>query len=321
MRSIPGRNRLRAALVIVLLTALTAGCFNSSTGSVKGGSLAQGVSLRGATFTVGSKEFTEQLVLCYITILALRSVGATIREKCGLQGTDIARAALRSGSIDMYWEYTGTAWTKTLNHPKPIEDPIQQYNAVALEDLTKNHVKWLEPSWVNDTYAIGTRHSTGIKTISEFARLVNNKPSDASMCVASEFSRRSDGLPGVERVYGFKVTRGHLATFAEDDIYDAINKGDPCDFGEVSTTDGRITHLNLTILRDDKKFFPIYNPALIVRENVYNDHPDLAKIAATIVDALTKADFRRLNGEVDVGGKDPRQVAQEWLKAKGFIGT
>src|SRR5262249_51379356 len=168
--------------------ALTAGCFNSSTGSVKGGSLAQGVSLRGDTFTVGSKQITEQLVLCYITVVALRSAGATIREKYRLQGTDIAPAALRSVSINMNWEYTGTAWTMTLDHPKPIEDPIQQYNAVALEDLTKNHVKWLEPSRVNDTYAIGTKPGTGIKTISEFAWLVNSKPSDASMCVASEFS-------------------------------------------------------------------------------------------------------------------------------------
>jgi len=329
MRSIPGRNWLRTALVIALLTALTGGCFNSSsTGSVKGGSLAQGVSLKGATFTVGSKEFTEQLILCHITILALRSAGANVREKCRLPSTEITRAALMSGSIDMYSEYTGTAWIKILHHREPIKDAprqYKQYNAVAQEDLAKNHVKWLAPSWANDSYAIGMKRSTdngpGIETISDYARLVRTEPSAASTCVASEFARRSDGLPGLEKVYGFTVPQGRLAPSAEDDIYDAINKGDRCKFGEITTTDGRLAKFNLTALEDDKGFFPIYNPALIVRENVYNDHPDLAKIAAPIAEALTDGELQRLNGEVDVDGKDPRQVAQDWLKAKGFIGT
>ncbi len=92
MRWISGHNRLRTArtaLAIALLTALTAGCFSSSSDtneSVKGGSLAQGATLQGTTFTVSSKEFTEQLILCQITSIALRSVGATVHEKCGLQG-------------------------------------------------------------------------------------------------------------------------------------------------------------------------------------------------------------------------------------------
>jgi osmoprotectant transport system substrate-binding protein len=325
MRLAPGRDRLRIALVIALLTALAGGCFPSSTDSVKGGSLAQGVSLKGATFTVGSKEFTEQLITCHITSLALRSVGATVREKCGLQGTDIARAALTSGSTDMYWEYTGTAWIKILGHREAIKDPTQQYNAVAQEDLAKNHVKWLTPSPANDAYAIAVKHSTtdelGVHTISDYARLVQTNPLAASMCVASEFARRSDGLPGLEKAYGFTVPKGGLATLSEDDIYNAIHEGDLCNFGEVTTTDGRLKQLNLFVLKDDMGFFPIYTPALIVRETVYNNHQDLAKIAEPIAFALTNEELQRLNGEVDVGGKDPSQVAQEWLKAKGFIGT
>jgi osmoprotectant transport system substrate-binding protein len=324
MRLIPGRNRLRTALAIALLPALTAGCFSSSTDSVKGGSLAQGVSLKGATFTVGSKEFTEQLVLCHITSLALRSVGATVHEKCGLQGSNTTRAALTSGSTDMYWEYTGTAWINYLNHTEPIKDPAQQYNAAAQEDLAKNHVKWLTQSPANDTYAIGVKtgkaNELGVKTISDYAHLVQTNPSAASMCVASEFAGRSDGLPGLEKAYGFTVPKGGLATLAEGAIYDAIGKGDPCNFGEITTTDGRIQSLGLTVLQDDKEFFPIYNPALTVRESVYNDHQDLAKIAEPIAVALTNEEFQRLNGDVDVKGKDPNQVAQDWLQAKGFIG-
>jgi osmoprotectant transport system substrate-binding protein len=324
MRLILGRNRLQTALAIALLTALTGGCIGSSSAAtVKSGSLAQDVSLKGATFTVGSKEFTEQLITCHITILALRSVGATVREKCGLQGTEIVRAALIAGSIDMYWEYTGTAWINILDHRERINDPTQQYNAVALEDLTQNDVKWLAPAPANNAYAIGMKcgNGLGVRTISDYAELVRTNPSAASMCVASEFAIRNDGLPGLGKAYGFAIPDGHLATLAEDDIYAAISKGDRCNFGEVSTTDGRLPAFGLTTLTDDKEFFPIYTPALTVRETVYNDHQDLAKIAKPIADALTNEELQRLNGEVDVKGKKPNQVAKDWLQAKGFIGT
>jgi osmoprotectant transport system substrate-binding protein len=326
MRLIPVRNRLRAAriaLAIALLSALTAGCFSSSSDSVESGSLPKG-SLEGATFTVGSKEFTEQLVLCQITSLALRSVGATVREKCGLQGSNTTRAALTSGSTDMYWEYTGTAWINYLNHTDPIKDPAQQYNAVAQEDLAKNKVKWLKASPANDTYAIGVKTSKANElsttSISNYAQLTQTNPSAASMCVASEFAGRSDGLPGLEKAYGFTVPKGGLASLAEGAIYNAIDKGDPCNFGEITTTDGRIQALGLTVLEDDKTFFPIYNPALTVRESVYNDHQDLAKIAEPLADALTNEELQKLNGKVDVEGADPTQVAQDWLQEKGFIG-
>jgi osmoprotectant transport system substrate-binding protein len=332
MRSLPGLNRLRNArlrtartVLAVALTALTAACFSSSTDSVAGGSLAQGVSLDGATFTVGSKEFTEQLVLCQITSLALRSAGATVREKCGLQGSNTTRAALTSGSTDMYWEYTGTAWINYLGQTEPIKDPTKQYSAVAQQDLAKNHVKWLTPSPANDTYAIGAKASKAnelsVTTISDYAQLVHTNPSAASMCVASEFAGRSDGLPGLEKAYGFTVPKGGLASLAEGAIYNAVSNSDPCNFGEITTTDGRVQALGLTVLQDDKQFFPIYNPALTVRESVYNDHPELAKIAEPIAAALTDEELRQLNGDVDVEGKDPTQVARAWLQAKGFIGT
>jgi osmoprotectant transport system substrate-binding protein len=325
MQLIPGRDRLRTVLVIALLTALTGGCFGSlSTGSVESGSLAQVVSLKGATFTVGSKEFTEQIITCHITILALRSVGATVREKCVLQGTEIARAALIAGSIDMYWEYTGTAWINLLGRSERIKDATRLYNAVAQEDLARNRVRWLTPAPANDSYAIAMKHSTAnrldVETISDYAWLVSANPSAASMCVASEFAKRPDGLPGLEKEYGFAVPRGRLATVPEDDIYAAINKGDLCNFGEVATTDGRIPEFDLTTLKDNKGFFPIYAPALTVREDVYKDHPGLAKIAKPIALALTDEELKRLNGEVDVKGKKPNRVAKDWLQAKGFIG-
>src|SRR5262249_40317830 len=229
MRLIP-RDRLHTApktLAIALLAAaLTAACFSSSSSSassVKGGSLAQGVSLTGATFTVGSKEFTEQLILCHITSLALQSVGATVYEKCGLQGSDFARAALTSGSIDMYWEYTGTAWINHFEHTDPIKGSAKQYEAVAQEDLTKNNIRWGAPAPANDTYAIVVKTSTAqqwrVATISDYAKLVRSNPAQASLCVASEFNGRNDGLRGLQKAYGFNVPRDKLFVVGDSDFY------------------------------------------------------------------------------------------------------
>jgi len=322
VRPPPARRPLRIVLAVAL-TTITAGCI-SSNASVPGGSLAESASLKGATFTVGSKEFTEQRILCHITSLALRSAGATVREKCGLQGSDTARAALRSGSIDMYWEYTGTAWTNHLEHTERIKDAVQQYQEVAKEDLTKNHVKWLARAPANNTYAIGVKPTTadelGITSISDYARLVHTDPSKASMCVASEFAGRSDGWPGLQKAYGFQLPDASLTTLAEGNLYDAIAKGDACNFGEITTTDGRIRAFGLTVLKDDKTFFPIYNPALTVRESVYNDHPELAKIAKPLALALTNDVLRQLNTDVDVNKKDETKVAETWLQDKDFIG-
>src|SRR5215468_1316645 len=123
------RTLLTALAVAVITVTSTAGCLSTDS-TAKGGSLAKIATLKGATFTVGSKEFTEQLILCHITIFALRSVGAAVNEKCGLQGSNLARTVLTLGEIDMYWEYTGTAWINYLRHTDPINDPAKQYEAV-----------------------------------------------------------------------------------------------------------------------------------------------------------------------------------------------
>ncbi|WP_239396479.1 glycine betaine ABC transporter substrate-binding protein [Frankia sp. CiP3] len=326
MRPLPGHRPRRTRIVLaVVLTAVTAGCFSSSGGTAKEGSLARGVSLKGATFTVGSKEFTEQLVLCHLTSLALRSAGATVQEKCGLQGSNSTRTALTSGSIDMYWEYTGTAWVNYLKHTDPISDSAQLYQAVAQEDLAQNHVTWLTAAPADNTYAIVVKTSTAkelsVSSLSDYSRLVRTDPSKASMCVASEFAGRNDGLPGLQKAYDFTVPKDGLATIAEGAIYSAVAKNNPCNFGEAATTDGRISGLGLSVLNDDKRFFPIYNPALTVRESVYKDHPDLAKIINAIAPALTDGLLQELNGDVDIKGQDPTQVARTWLQSKGFIGT
>ncbi|NDL57947.1 glycine/betaine ABC transporter substrate-binding protein [Phytoactinopolyspora sp. XMNu-373] len=318
--------KLRIAAPLAVIGLLTSGCFgdSDSQGGAEPGRLAENVSLDDAKFTVGSKEFTEQLILCEITAIALQSVGADIERQCGLAGSDTTRTALTSGNIDMYWEYTGTAWISYLQHTEPVDGPDEQHRAVAEEDEADNDIVWLDYAPFNNTYAIaaadGIIEEYGVTTLSDYADLANSDPAAASLCVNSEFSVRNDGLPGVQESYGFEMASNNLATLEEGSIYNAIGKSDPCNFGMVATTDGRIQGLGLTVLEDDNGFFPVYNPAVTVRKPVIDEHPELAEVLNPIAAALSTEAMQQLNSEVDIDGERVEDVAREWLRSHGFVG-
>jgi osmoprotectant transport system substrate-binding protein len=312
--------------ILCLLTLTLTGCTLGSEPSpeVSRGSLIAKGELKGATLNVGSKEFTEQLVLCEITAVALESVGAKVKRTCGMSGSNTVRSALLSADIDMYWEYTGTGWVTHLKQTKPIADPREQYEAVAKSDLDKNGVRWLPPSPANNTYAVAASAEKatelGVKTISEYAALAKQDPAKASFCGAAEFFGREDGWPGVQKAYGFTLPRSATAELALGAIYSSIDKSDPCAFGEVFATDGRIKALGLTVLQDDRAFFTAYNPSLTVREDVASKHPQLAEVIGALTEALDDETLRDLNARVDVDGDTPEKVAGDWLREKGFVG-
>lgn len=279
--------------------------------------------LEGANFTVGSKDFTEQLVLGQITILALRAGGATVSDKTNIQGTVNTRKALESGEIDMYWEYTGTGWITHLGKTTPIPDSDKQYAATKKADEAQNGITWLQAAPFNNTYAIALSEENakklGTKTLSDYAKLAKSDPSKASTCIESEFASRDDGFPGVEKTYGFDLPTSETKNVDTGVVYTQVDKGSTCVFGEVFTTDGRIQALGLQTLTDDKNFFPIYEPAVTLKESTLQENPELKNFFAPIAQALTTDAMRQLNAKVDVKGEDPADVAEEWLKKEGFI--
>ena len=304
--------------LFAVLTLIVAGC-----GGAGGGGASGDIDLSGAEFTVGSKEFTEQLILGQITLQALENAGATVNDQIGLAGTVAARKALESGEIDMYWEYTGTGWITHLGHTKPIPNRQKQFEAVAKEDLG-NDIKWLSPpAPANNTYAIAVRSEAydklGVKKLSDFKQLIEENPEEATVCVGTEFSTRDDGLPGVEKAYNFEFPKENIVKIDEGLIYQQTDKGKQCNFGEVFQTDGRIEALDLELIEDDKSFFPIYNPALNVSKEVIEKNPQIAELFAPISKKLTTEELQKLNAKVDVQGQLEDQVAEEWLKENGFI--
>jgi osmoprotectant transport system substrate-binding protein len=313
---------IAGVLTILSLTAVAAGCGDDDGGGGGGGAASGGGGLDGASLAVGSKEFTEQLVLGKITTAVLENAGAKVNDQTGLAGSVAARKALESGEIDMYWEYTGTNWLTYLKETKPIPDSQAQYDAVKKAEV-KNDIELLDPAPANNTYAFAVRSEAaadlGVKTISDFKTLIQERPQDATLCVGEEFTSRDDGLPGVEKTYGFTFPPDGVTKLDEGIIYTQVDKGDKCNFGEVFITDGRIAANDLTVIEDDKSFFPKYNPALNVRKEALDKYPQLADLFNPIAAKLDNATLQKLNAQVDVDGIPEDEVAKQWLEDNGFL--
>ena len=282
-----------------------------------GGSIAEDYDLSGASLTVGSKEFTESVVLGQITIAALEAAGADVTDETGLTGTDTVRAALESGDIDMYWEYTGTGWVNILGNTT-TDLPEDLYSAVAEADEA-NGVAWLEPAPFEDTYRIAATSEfaaeNNLETTSDVAEYVQANPEEGTLCAASEFLNRDDGLPGLQDAYGFEFSE--VVELDLGLIYTQV--GESCNFGEVFSTDARIVSNELTVLDDDQDFFVPYNGALTVRQDVLEENPQIAELMAPIAEMLTDEEITELNAQVDNEGGEYAEVAQEWLAENGFI--
>ena len=282
--------------------------------------------LKGASITVGSKDFDEQLILGNITKLALEHAGADVTDQINLGGTDAARAALTSGKIDTYWEYNGTAWISFFKETKPIPERIAQYEAVRDQDLAQNQLVWLAPAEFNNTYGLAYPTEAADElgnptTISDLDALLKSDPKAVSVCVESEFSSRDDGLPGMEKAYGFDIPNNQITVLDTALVYTAADSQDPCNFGEVFTSDGRIAALELTVLEDDKGFFPLYNPSPVFTEAIYKEYGDeLDEIFDPISAALTQDEMNAMNADVSVNLARPEQVAEDWLKDQGLLG-
>lgn len=276
--------------------------------------------LDGAEFTVGSKDFAEQIILGQITLQLLEANGAEVTDKTNIKGSQGTRSALESGDIDMYWEYTGTGWITYLKNTKPVPDPKGQYDAVAKDDLAKNGIAWLEPAPLNNTYAFAVREDKakelGVTNLSDVAGLA---PAEATFCIESEFSTRDDGFPGLVKAYGMNVPKNNIKMLDTGVIYTETAKGNTCNFGEVFATDGRIKAQKLTVMEDDKQFFPVYQPALTLKKTLLDKHPALAEVINPVAAKLTTEEMQALNAMADVDGEEPDFIAEEWLKKNGFL--
>ncbi|MFF7578392.1 glycine betaine ABC transporter substrate-binding protein [Streptomyces sp. ok210] len=286
------------------------------------GSVGQGRPLQGASLTVTSKNFSENIILGQMIGLVFKAAGAEVLDRTNLPGSISAREAIIKGDADAMYEYTGTAWITYLGHAKPITDPLKQWEAVRDEDR-KNGVTWLPQSTLNNTYALAISKKNNAKyhlrTLSDVAALARRKPSAVTICVENEFASRDDGLPGMEKAYGMSIPPGNIKKMDAGIIYTQVSKSNSCLLGEVYTTDGRIKAMDLDVLVDDKHFFPNYNAAPVIHTATFDRYPEIAGLLDPVSRRLTTEVAQELNAKVDVDGQDPHIVAKDWLIQEGFI--
>ena len=287
------------------------------------------------TVAVGSKDFTESVILAEIVALLLEDAGYPVERQLNLGGTAVVHEALVAGEVDVYVEYTGTGLLAILGMELPEmsgggaeaspaagatpessvgRDPV--YDIVAEEYPEQFQVEWLEPWGFNNTYALAMRtdqaEELGIEKISD----LEGHAGDLIFGATQEFLVREDGLPGIEELYGLEFND----TVGLDPglMYSALADGD-VDVISAFATDGRIPALNLKLIEDDLGFFPPYYAAPVVRQDLLEESPEVADILNQLAGSIDDAQMAELNFQVDDGGQEAIDVAREYLVGEGLI--
>lgn len=305
MKSITMKRMALTLSVILVLSAALIGCGSTEKDVIK----------------VGSKDYTEQLILGQITILALEEAGFEVEDKTNVAGSDKVRSALIGGDLDVYWEYTGTAWLMHLQNDEAITDSAEAYRLVKEAD-DANGLVWLNYAPFNNTYTIMMRRADsealGVASISDLAAYMNENPGEFIFGVDHEFTARPDGLPALEEVYGFKVEGDSLAVMDAGILYKSLLE-EQVDTGMGFSTDGRIAAYDFVNLVDDKDFFPVYNPAAVLRKETIEANPEIVDILNEIASKLDNDTMIEMNYLVDIEEMEPKAVAEDWLREQGII--
>lgn len=260
---------------------------------------------------VGSKDFTEQNILCYLTSGVIeRKTEIDVLNHCNLGGAQVVFNALTNDDIDLYIDYAGTDYTDILKH-MPISDVDKVYNTIKKEMKNKYQVETLKQMSFNNTYALAVTKELAqrynLKTISDLQKIAHN----LTIAPTLEFINREDGLPGLEKKYQlkFKETIG----IDGSPRYTALQNNN-AQVIDAFTTDGLLKKFDLVVLEDDKNFFPPYYAIPLVREDILEKYPEIEEVLYELGMHLTDEVMQDLNYQVDELGKNPEMVANDFLE-------
>lgn len=318
------KGRIAMATTATLLTGLLAGCgLGTAGGYVPSGALdgpVEDVDLEGAQISVGSKNFTEQIILGKMALILFESAGANTDDLTNVPGSNSVRMAMLEGIIDFQWEYTGTAWITYMNEVDPIPDQQEQYEAVRDADLAENGMVWTEPSDLNNTYAMAVTaensEELGLTNMSDIHKI---DEADQTFCLDAEFASRNDGFEPMLEHYDLPEAPNDRRSLMDLGAIYQATANEECLFGEVFATDGRIPALDLVVLEDDELYFPRYNLSGVFHEDLYEQYPQVEEIIDPLTERLDNETMAALNQRVDVDGEEPADVAWEFLLDEGFI--
>ncbi|MDX0413357.1 ABC transporter substrate-binding protein [Sinorhizobium medicae] len=280
-----------------------------------------------ADVVVSSKIDTEGGVLGNIILSILNANDIKTTDRVQLGATPVVRKAIIAGEIDIYPEYTGNA----AFFFEKAEDPAWKDAAKAYEEAKKldyeaNKIVWLTPSPANNTWAIALRkdvaEKNNLKTLSDFGKYVSGG-GEVVLAASSEFVNSAAALPAFQTTYSFKLKPEQLITLSGGDtaatIAAAANQTNGANAAMVYGTDGGIAPSGLVVLEDDKGVQPVYQPAPVIREAVLKENPAIEELLKTVFEKLDLTTLQELNGRVQVGGESAKAVAEDFLKANGFL--
>lgn len=264
--------------------------------------------------TVGSKDFTESILLAEIVAQMLEAKNVEVDRRFDLGG-NLGHAALLAGDINLYPEYTGTSFMAILRHQQ-ITDPKAVYDQVKREYAEKFNVEVSPPLGFDNTFAILVRgedaRRLNLRTVSDAAKHAPQWHAG----FGHDFVVRPDGYPGFSRVYGLQFAS--VNQMALDLTYTALSSR-KVDVIAGNSTDGRIAVLDLVQLEDDRRYFPPYEAVFLTRKDSLARVPELADVLQKLAGAISTDEMRSLNYEVDGRKRDKKNVVREWLIKKDFV--
>ncbi|HET7269568.1 MAG TPA: glycine betaine ABC transporter substrate-binding protein, partial [Rubrobacter sp.] len=310
------RNMLIRAVTALLVTALlvvTAAC---------GGGGGGGESSSGPSVSVGSKKFTEQILLGEMYAQAFEDEGYDVKRELNLGSEQVMDKSLQDGTIDVYPEYTGTAYVAILKKPPESYPKTEKETYEQVAKFYKNRkdtpMQMLQPAPFENNYGIvmltDEANKMGIDTLDDLAA----KSDQLIFSSYSEFQNRSDGYDNMKQHYP-KLDFKEIKIVNDLGIrYKALAEGE-ADVGIGFTTDGQLASPKLKVIEDNKDIWPKYYPAPVVTQSFLDKNKDAEKILNEVSSSLNADKMRQLNGAVDLEQKDYEDVARQHLEDEGVI--
>jgi osmoprotectant transport system substrate-binding protein len=265
---------------------------------------------------IGSKNFTEQLLLAELMAQHIEAkTDLKVERRLNLGGTFVCHQGLLSGELDLYPEYTGTAYSAILKLP-PQNDAPRVYQETQQTYRQRFGLEWTEPFGFNNTFAMVVRGEDArrlkLKSLSDAAQYAPQWKAGFGY----EFAERADGFPGLAKVYGLKFS-GPPRTMDLGLIYRALT-AKQVDMVAGNSTDGVLSRLDLVILKDDKRYFPPYQAAPVVRQQTLQKYPALRQALLSLGDRISEAEMQQMNDRVDSQKQDVKKVVLEFRQSKGL---
>ena len=276
---------------------------------------------------VGSKIDTEGSLLAQMIILMLRDNDFEVTDESQFGPTAVVKAALESGEIDIYPEYTGNgAFFFDEADSAVWKDAEAGYERVKELDLAQNDIVWLKPAPANNTWAIAVRQDlaeeNNMTTMDDLAAFVNGG-GEIKLIGSEEFVSSPAALPAFQEAYGFVLSEDQIITVSSGDTTQtekAAGEGtDGINAAMAYGTDGTIDAFNLVVLGDPRGVQPVYAPAPRVRREIMDKYPEIADILDPVFESLTLEILQGLNGRIGVAGENPADVARDYLTSNGFL--